>query len=82
MRKKVEEGICPICGAADLYPGLLDHEGDEYFRIVTCQYCGFIGKQWYQLSYVSSSTVSGRRIDATVDFISEPCPYCGLAGGH
>ncbi len=80
--RETEENICPICGSPDTKKGLLDKGANEYFQIVTCPDCGFIGKQWYKLEFTCISTMSDRRIDATVDYISEPCPYCGLSGGH
>lgn len=79
--KETEQDICPICNSPNTKRGMYDKDGDEFFQIITCQDCGFMGKQWYELSFTCISTIDSKPFD---DYIipNESCPYCGLSGGH
>lgn len=63
--KKIEEGICPICGADIDYEGSF-FEDDQVGMDWTCPECDAEGTEWYDLQF-STSTVSGEDEDEDED---------------
>ncbi len=80
--KETEQDICPICDSPNTKRGMYDKDGDEFFQIITCQDCGFMGKQWYELSFTCISDIDSKPIEDERDYCFDPCPFCGKAGGH
>ena len=50
-----EQGICPICGNDDLNYEGLEPEGEMVRFEVDCQECGWLGYEWYSLTFIEST---------------------------
>ncbi len=75
--KETKENICPICDSPGMTRGMYDKDENEFFQIVTCPDCGFMGKQWYTLAFTCISTIDNKKITGRIDPDTN-CPYCGL----
>lgn len=49
--KKIEEGVCPVCGDDDLDYGAIEVEGNMIYYPWTCNACGTTGEEWYELHF-------------------------------
>lgn len=49
--KKIEEGVCPVCGQARLEYGCIETTDDMIFYPWTCEHCGASGEEWYKLTF-------------------------------
>lgn len=59
-----EEGICPQCKKKDLSYKVLEHgmkDGEVYYP-VECSNCGFIGREYYSLKFVTTIDDEGEEV--------------------
>lgn len=59
-----EEGICPQCKTRSLTYGvrMSGMTMEEVFYPVECSNCGFIGREYYRLEFVSSVNDEGEEV--------------------
>jgi DNA-directed RNA polymerase subunit M/transcription elongation factor TFIIS len=49
------EGTCPKCQGENVsYDGASELQDNEIGYPIKCNDCGFIGKEWYRLTYVET----------------------------
>jgi len=53
-----EEGICPKCRYPLTY-GELKLDGERAFYPIECSDCGFTGRQWYELEFITITDEEG-----------------------
>jgi len=51
-KKKQILGECPQCGNKELQYGLMTPEGEAIRYEVDCQKCGWVGYEWYSISFL------------------------------
>lgn len=58
-------GKCPKCGSEDLKYETIDlgSSGDTVFYPVTCNACGFTGKEWYDLNFSGFTDDDGNEVE-------------------
>lgn len=50
------QGYCPVCGSGDLEWGSTEILGKGLGYEFTCNDCGSEGTEWYELTYIETST--------------------------
>ncbi len=48
----MEQGVCPKCKSEELVYDSMEYLGDSIYYPVTCNDCGWVGKEWYALDFI------------------------------
>ncbi len=76
---KYKEGICPSCGNKDLFSNPFKPQSTgKGFCSVKCDKCGFIGRQWYTLTFEYFTDKKGKKIKEDKNLVEEWCKAHGL----
>jgi Zn ribbon nucleic-acid-binding protein len=57
-----EQGKCPQCKTEPLSYRALGLQDEEAFYPVECPNCGFTGKEWYKLEFITITDEEGEEV--------------------